>query len=112
MPGLPWAWGATPAEVLADHSADALVGPGARAMTRAVDVAAPPAVTWRWVCQLAVAPYSYDLVDNLGRPSPRALTPGADRLAPGQRMVKVYELLEVDGIGDKTLADLAPLVTL
>jgi len=94
--GLPWAWGATPAEVLADHPADALVGRGARAMTRAVDVAAPPAVTWRWVCQLAVAPYSYDLVDNLGRRSPRTLTPGAGELRLGQRMAVVFEVVELD----------------
>jgi hypothetical protein len=92
--GLPGVWGATAAEVARRYPADdALTGPTVP-LTRAVSVAAPPERTYRWLCQIAVAPYSYDLIDNLGRKSPTTLTPGADDLRVGQR-VQIFELTEV-----------------
>jgi len=89
--GLPLVWGATPDERQRAYPADELVEDPVL-MTRAVSVAAPPEVTWRWLCQLAVAPYSYDWIDNRGRRSPRELTPGADRLEVGQSMVLIFRL--------------------
>ena len=94
--GLPWVWGATAEEVLRDYPADDAVPAPAMAMTRAVDVAAPVATTWRWLCQIAVAPYSYDWIDNRGRRSPRSLTPGADALELGQTMAVVFRLVSFE----------------
>ena len=87
--GLPLVWGATPAEVARRYPADEMYDGPTLALTRAVSVAAPADLTYRWLCQVAVAPYSYDLLDNWGRRSPTRLTPGADALALGQ-LVEVF----------------------
>ena len=85
-------WGDTAAERSAPLPCDELVPGDVLVANRAVDVAAPAAVTFRWLCQLRVAPYSYDLLDNRGRRSPRTLTPGLDQLAVGQRMCRIFTL--------------------
>ena len=88
-------WGATADEVARHYPADDLL-PDALLLTRAVSVAAPPELTWRWLCQIALAPYSYDWIDNLGRRSPQTLTPGADRLEVGQTMATIFRLTSYD----------------
>jgi len=89
-------WGATPAERTIDLGCDSSIADPALVCHRAISVAAPLPVVFRRLCQLRVAPYSYDLVDNFGRRSPTELTPGADRLARGQRFMRIFRLDSFD----------------
>lgn len=71
-------WGVTDEEVRRSYPCDELAGRGLAAapglaLWRGVTVDAPPERVWPWLRQLQLAPYSYDLVDNLGRRSPREL---------------------------------------
>src|SRR5262249_51310326 len=63
---------------------------------RAIDIDAPPEVVFRWLCQLQKGPYSYDLLDNLGRRSPRKLIPGLENLEVGQKFMIIYELVSFE----------------
>jgi hypothetical protein len=85
-------WGATAGERALPLACDRLL-PGAGVVAhRAITIDAPPDVVFRWLCQLRAAPYSYDVLDNLGRRSPRELTPGLERLAAGQRFMSLFQL--------------------
>jgi hypothetical protein len=63
---------------------------------RGVTIHARPETVFRWLCQMQVAPYSYDWIDNLGRRSPRELTPGLGDLEIGRTFMKVFELIEFE----------------
>ena len=88
------AWGTTVRERAMGFPCDRFLPDADGEYFRAVDVAAPAEVLFRWLCQLKVAPYSYDLIDNFGRRSPRELTPGIEDLARGQRVMTIFELAD------------------
>ncbi|MEK6251511.1 MAG: hypothetical protein AABM43_06135 [Actinomycetota bacterium] len=89
-------WGSTPAEREMVFPCDRYLHESGEALFRAIDVDAPASIVFRWLCQLRAAPYSYDWIDNLGRRSPRALTPGLEELAEGQRVMTIFELAEFE----------------
>jgi hypothetical protein len=71
---------------------DALIEDANVARVRSEDIAAPPKIVYRWLCQLRVSAYSYGWADSGVYRSPRELMPGLDRLQLGQTMMGVYEL--------------------
>lgn len=57
--------------------------------THAVSIAATPDQVWPWIVQMGFGRagwYSYDLVDNVGRPSARRVHPEWQDLAVGDRI--------------------------
>ena len=65
-------WGATDEEVAEPMPGDELVPVAHFVVTRAITICAPPSAVWPWIMQVGFGRagfYSYDLLDNLGRPS-------------------------------------------
>jgi hypothetical protein len=71
---------------------DALIDDARTQADRAISISAPPAIVFSWLCQLRIAPYSYDILDNFGRRSPRQRTPELAQLETGQRFMTVFTL--------------------
>ena len=84
----PWqlTWGATDAEVSRHLPSDVLVPNPTFNATRAITIAAPPEAVWPWIVQMGLTRagwYSYDLLDNLGRPSATRIIPDLQNLQRG-----------------------------
>lgn len=60
---------------------------------RGITIHASPEIIFRWLCQMRVAPYSYDWIDNGGKRSPQHLIDGLDDLVIGQTMMTIFELM-------------------
>jgi hypothetical protein len=89
-----WTWGSHAEEREQPFPCDDVMPDPDVVAWRAVDVEAPASVLFRWLCQLRVAPYSYDWIDNFGRRSPRQLIPSLNELAVGQRMMSIFEIVD------------------
>lgn len=94
----PRLWGVRGTDDEREYPCDGLLRRADDTYVRACSVEAPPSRLFRWLCQLRVAPYSYDWIDNLGRPSSPRLTEGLENLAVGQRFMTIFGLaaFEVD----------------
>lgn len=85
-------WGATAEERTATLMCDALAPGAGVSADRAISINAPRSTVFGWLCQLRVAPYSYDLLDNFGRRSPRSRDPRLAQLRTGQRFMQMFTL--------------------
>src|SRR3954447_17597528 len=77
-------WGVTEQEVARRYPCDDVVPDPGVQLWRGVTVDATPAQVWPWLCQVQLAPYSYDWIDNFGQRSPRELR-GLPDPRPGER---------------------------
>ena len=79
-------WGATEDEAIGPFPGAELVPDGERSGAMAVTIDAPPEQVWPWLVQLGGDRggwYSWDHLDNAGRPSARAVHPEWQDLAVG-----------------------------
>jgi len=120
----PWqlTWGSTDDEVAAAMPGDDVVARASFNATRAVSIAAPPECIYPWLVQMGVGRagwYSYDVLDNLARPSATVILPEHQQIEvgdvvpmspDGKQGMRVLDfrkdqwLLWWDGVGDSTWA--------
>src|SRR5262245_29088368 len=86
-------WGTTSTERAMAFPCDSYLAQPDGVYFRAVNIEASASVIFRWLCQLKVAPYSYDLLDNQGRQSPRRLIEGLEQLEVGQKVMTIFKLV-------------------
>jgi hypothetical protein len=84
----PWQlrWGATDDEIERSMPGDDIVHEPSFNATRAVTIAAPAENIYPWIVQMGVARagwYSYDLLDNLARPSAESILPEHQNIQVG-----------------------------
>ena len=87
----PWQhrWGATDDEAVCSMPGDELVEKPTINATRAVTINAKPEEIWPWIMQIGFGRagwYSYDLIDNLGKPSADRIIPELQNLKAGDRV--------------------------
>jgi hypothetical protein len=92
----PWQhrWGASDEEVHRPMPGDALI-PDAASTTRAITIAAPAEQVWPWLVQLGYGRagwYSYDWIDNEGRPSADRILPQLQQLQVGDQIPMLPEM--------------------
>ena len=101
-------WNSTLEERERVYACDTVLPDHNDAYFRALTVSATPSTVFRWLCQMRVAPYSYDWIDNRGRRSPRELSDGVEILEPGQRFMSVFGLVSFEQDAHLTLELASP----
>jgi proline iminopeptidase len=82
-------WGATDTERIMPLPGDKLIPGGRGGATMATTISAPPAAVWPWLVQMGcdrAGFYSWDRLDNHGRPSAERIHPEWQDVAVGSRL--------------------------
>ena len=82
-------WGATDQDLERPMPGDEIVASPHFNATRAITINATPEDIWPWLMQMGFGRagwYSYDLLDNLGRPSSRSIIPQLQSMKVGDRI--------------------------
>lgn len=87
-------WGTDEAERELAFPCDHTIAGADETLFRGITIGASSEIVFRWLCQMRVAPYSYDWLDNGGRRSPRQLTPGLEHLGQGQTVMRIFDLID------------------
>jgi hypothetical protein len=87
-------WGTSSEERRLSYPCDRLIPQPAYSLYRGVTIDAAAETVFRWLCQMRVAPYSYDWIDNGGCESPPQLIPGLERLQVGQDVMEIFKLAD------------------
>jgi hypothetical protein len=90
---------------------DALAPDACTHADRGISIDASPSLVFCWLCQLRVAPYSYDILDNVGRRSPRQRSLELCDLEVGQRFMTIFTLRSFDDAEQITLRSKGVAVT-
>jgi hypothetical protein len=96
MASISQTWGTEAQERELTYPCDRFIPQTEAALYRGVTIDAPAPIVFRWLCQMRVAPYSYDWIDNFGHRSPGQLTPGMEHLVAGQRVMTIFDLVDFE----------------
>lgn len=86
-------WGVEAEERGLDFPCDEVLRDANDVLYYGITVNASPAVLFRWLCQMRVGGYSYDLISHFWHRSPRELTPGMERLEVGQAVMTITDIV-------------------
>ena len=87
-------WGVRPSEIKTSYPCDDFIKNADDELYRGITIQAEPQIIFQWLCQMRIAPYSYDWIDNFGRKSPEKLTPGLDVLEIGQDVMTIFKVID------------------
>ena len=100
-------WGATDAEVGGRMPGDEIVPVTSFCATRAITIDAPPEAVWPWIVQVGFGRagfYSYDVLDNLGRPSADCILPQCQQVQVGDWVPMASKVNETTAFKVKAFA--------